>query len=180
MERKLDATTLYEGRVLTLTRVRVELPDGRRQVREIVHTNGAAGVLAHRGERVLFVRQWRTPLNQETLELPAGRIEPGETALACAKRELNEEGQLAANHWQPLTAFYQSAGFSDAHLTLFEAHQLHRPDVQRPLDDGEVLDGTWLTLAEAQQAQATGLICDAKTVIGLALWQLQCMEGTNG
>ncbi|WP_461224192.1 NUDIX hydrolase [Lacticaseibacillus suihuaensis] len=156
-----------------MDRLTVQLPDGTAASREVVRTTGAAGVLAQSGERVLFVRQWRTPLGQETLELPAGRIEPGEAPLATAKRELNEEAQLAATNWQYLARVAQSAGFSDATITLYSATGLHRPANQRPQDVGEAVAGEWLTLAEALAAQAQGVICDAKTVIGLLHWQLK-------
>ncbi|WP_179395280.1 NUDIX domain-containing protein [Lacticaseibacillus absianus] len=180
MERIVTTETLYRGRILTLTRATVALPDGRTQVREIVRTHGAAGVLAIRGARALFVRQWRTPLRQETLELPAGRIEPGESPLQCAQRELNEEAQLAATTWQALGAFYQSAGFSDAQTHLFMATGLHHPAHQRPLDDGEQLAGEWLTLDQAQAAQAEGTLCDAKTLIGLNAWRAMRQEEDHG
>lgn len=169
-EEIVSSRTVYQGQILSVVEKTVRLPDGTLATREVVHTTGAAGVLALQDNRALFVRQWRTPIQQETLELIAGRIEPGETPLATAQRELNEEGQLAATHWEPLTRFFQGAGFTDGQTHLFVATGLHRPETQRPLDVGETVTGEWLTLAEAQAAQQQGLICDAKTVLGLALW----------
>lgn len=164
---------LYAGPILTLSELTVRLPDGTTAPRILVHTTGAAGVLALKQGRALFVRQWRTPLGQETLEVPAGKIEPGETPLQAAKRELNEEAQLAAEHWQPLTHFYQSAGFSDAQTHLFLAEDFHAPAQQRPQDVGESVQGELLSLQEAQAAQQAGLICDAKTTLAVALWALE-------
>lgn len=173
MEKIERREQLYAGPILTLSELTVRLEDGTTAPRILVHTTGAAGVLALQDGKALFVRQWRTPLGQETLELPAGKIEPDETPLAAAKRELNEEAQLAADDWAPLTHFFQSAGFSDAQTYLFTARRLHQPDDQRPQDAGEFVTGEWLTLAEAKRAQDQGLICDAKTTLGLALWTLQ-------
>ncbi|WP_225047359.1 NUDIX domain-containing protein [Lacticaseibacillus kribbianus] len=174
MEKIVASERLYTGRILELNRLTVRLQDGTTGYREVVHTNGAAGVLARRADgRVLFVRQWHTPLGQETLELPAGRIEPGESALHAAQRELNEEGGLAADTWQPLGRTYQAAGFSDASITLFAASGLHAPAAARSQDRGEFVTGTWLTLEAALAAQQAGTICDAKTVIGLLHWQLR-------
>ncbi|WP_461213521.1 NUDIX domain-containing protein [Lacticaseibacillus sp. GG6-2] len=163
--------TLYTGKILTLKRQTVRLADGRTALREVVHTTGSAGVLAlDKAQRALFVRQWRAPLGQETLELIAGRIEVGEKPLATAKRELNEEAGLQATNWRPLSTFYQAAGFSDAQCHLFVAEGLAPVSHKRPQDDGEAVVGEWLSLAQAQVQQAAGVICDAKTVLGLALW----------
>ena len=176
----LTEDILYDGAILTLGRQTVRLADGREAQREVVHTTGSAGILAlDENQRALFVRQWRTPLHQETLELIAGRLEPGEAPLATAKRELNEEVGLSAESWQPLTTFYQAAGFSDAKCHLFVARDLRPVAVKRPQDDGEVVSGEWLTLPEALAEQAAGVICDAKTVLGLALWATLGGE-TNG
>ncbi len=170
-ETLLTEEILYDGAILSLGRQTVVLADGRRALREVVHTTGSAGVLALDGaKRALFVRQWRAPLQQATLELLAGRIEVGEAPLVTAQRELNEEGGLAADDWQPLSTFYQAAGFSDAQCHLFVARGLHRLAHKRPQDDGEAVVGEWLTLEEAHVQQAAGVICDAKTVLGLALW----------
>lgn len=170
-EHLLSEETIYAGRVLRLTKATVRVPDGTVASREIVHTTGAAGILVlNEGNQALFVNQWRTPLNQLTLEIPAGKIEPRETPLAAAKRELNEEGSLRAARWAPLTTYYQAAGFSDAQTHLFVARGLSAPSVQRQLDQGEFLDQQWLTQEEARQAQQEGAICDAKTVLALALW----------
>lgn len=173
MEKIEGRQQIYQDQILTLSQLTVRLEDHTMAKRILVHTTGAAGVLAISQNKALFVRQWRTPLGQETLELPAGKINPGETPLEAAKRELNEEAQLAADEWAPLTHFYQSAGFSDAESTLFSARHLHKPAEQRSQDVGEFVTGEWLTLEEAKQAQADGLICDAKTTLGLALWELQ-------
>lgn len=177
MEKIEKRKQLYAGPILTLSELTVRLEDGTQAPRILVHTTGAAGVLALQDGKALFVRQWRTPLEQETLELPAGKIDPGETPLQAAKRELNEEAKLAADEWAPLTHFYQSAGFSDAQTHLFTARRLHQPAVQRGQDVGEFVAGEWLTLAEAKAAQAQGLICDAKTTLGLALWELEVQHG---
>ncbi|MFD1483736.1 NUDIX domain-containing protein [Lacticaseibacillus baoqingensis] len=177
-ERLLAEETLFAGRVVTLAKQTVALPTGQTAQREVVHTSGSAGVLARQKNRALFVRQWRAPLQQATLELIAGRIEPGEAGLVTAKRELNEEAGLAAQTWRPLTSFYQAAGFSDARCQLFIATNLAPLDHKRPLDADEAVAKVWLTLPEALAAQAAGTICDAKTMIGILHWQL--MEAAHG
>lgn len=177
-EQIITTTTLYDGKILRLEQLQVQLADGSLASREVVRSNGAAAVLALKDNQVLLVRQWRTPLNQWTLELPAGRINVGEAPLVTAQRELNEETGLQAATWQPLGAVFQSAGFSDAKVHLFLATELSQVADKRPQDVGEFVAGQWLSLPEALQAQAAGLICDAKTVMGLLHWQL--MEEQHG
>lgn len=169
-ETLLSETILYEGKVVTLGKQTVRLADGQKATREVVHTTGSAGVLALAGERALFVSQWRAPLKQATIELLAGRIEVGEDPQHTAERELNEEAGLRAGQLTPLTQFYQAAGFSDALCHLFLARELTAVADQRPQDAGEFVQTQWLTLPEAKALQAQGVICDAKTVLGLALW----------
>ncbi|MFD1432552.1 NUDIX hydrolase [Lacticaseibacillus yichunensis] len=169
--------TLYRGQILTLSQATVLLQDGTTATREIVRTTGAAAILALNGDKALFVRQWRTPLNRETLELVAGKIEPKETPLAAAKRELNEEAGLEAGTWRPLTSFFQSAGFSDAKTTLFLATGLTPALHKRAMDPGEFVQVQWLTLAQAQAAHQDGRLCDAKSTLGLALWELEQKAG---
>lgn len=169
-ETLLSEETLFKGKVVTLGKQTVRLADGKKATREVVHTTGSAGVLAIDGDRALFVSQWRAPLKQATVELLAGRIEVGEDPRDTAERELNEEAGLQAGRLTPLTQFYQAAGFSDALCHLFLAEDLTPVADKRPQDAGEFVDAQWLTLKGAQALQAQGVICDAKTVLGLALW----------
>jgi ADP-ribose pyrophosphatase len=169
-ETLLSEKTLFKGKVVTLDKQTVRLADGTTALREVVHTTGSAGVLALDGDRALFVSQWRAPLKQATVELPAGRIEVGEDPLVTATRELNEEAGLKASQMTFLTKFYQAAGFSDALCHLYLAKDLSSIANKRPQDIGEFVNAQWLTLTEAQQLQAQGVICDAKTILGLALW----------
>lgn len=169
-EALLSETILYQGKVVTLAKQTVRLADGQTADREVVHTTGSAAILALNGDQALFVSQWRAPLKQATIELPAGRIEVGEAPMVTAARELNEEAGLKANKLTPLTQFYQAAGFSDALCHVFLAEELTSVVAKRPQDVGEFVDAQWLTLREAQALLAQGVICDAKTVLGLALW----------
>jgi len=157
----------------------VELPLGTLATREVVHAHPAAGVLALNGAKALFVRQWRATVGQETLEIPAGKLETDESALSAAKRELDEETGLGAAEWRQLTHYYQSLGFSDAEMTIFFATQLNHLAHKRPQDADEAVAGEWLTMTQAQAAVAQGTICDAKTLLALQYWQ-QIEGGQDG
>lgn len=166
--------TIYHGAILDLALEKVRLPNGKPADREIVHHHGAVGLipLTDNGEIVL-VKQWREPLRRVTLEIPAGKIEPGEDPLQTANRELNEEVRMKATHLEQVAQFYTSPGFADEKMTLFCATGLAPVANELPQDDDEFLELVSLTPMEMRQRVADGLICDAKTIMALWYWQLR-------
>ncbi len=120
---------------------------------------------------MLLVRQWRAPLRQETLEIIAGKLEPGENEASAVVRELNEEARLQAQSVEKLTSFYVSPGFTNEKLTLYHASGLSPVSEKLPQDEGEILNLEWLDIKEVQVAIAKGEICDAKTIMAVMLWQ---------
>ena len=113
-------------------------------------------------------------MQRETLEIPAGKIDPGEKNLdQVALRELNEETGLTTQKLVHVTDFFSSPGFSNELMTLYYTDTLTPVTHKRSLDDDEFLNVEKLTLEEAQAAVADGLICDAKTIMALYYWQLQ-------
>ena len=113
-EKCLKSERIYSGKILNLRRDIVELPNGQQASREVVEHSGAIGVVALEGDgRVYLVRQYRYPIGQITLEIPAGKLEEGEDPLDCARRELKEETGIEAKRWEPLLTFYTTPGFSN-------------------------------------------------------------------
>lgn len=134
----------------------------------MVEHPGAAAVLAlddMRGE-VVLVRQYRRPAGTVLLEVPAGKLDPGEEPLQCARRELREETGLAGEEWKQLTWFYPSPGFCDEKIYLFLARGLSRaaPAAQ---DEDEHVETVMLPPGKARRLIETGEITDAKTIIAL-------------
>jgi ADP-ribose pyrophosphatase len=166
-ERTVSSRRAFSGRLLALRVDEVELDSGRRATREVVEHPGAVAVLAWDGERLAAVRQWRQAAGAELLEIPAGTLEPGESPLTTAQRELAEECGLTAARWEEGPGFYTAPGFSTELLTLFLATDLHPVDVAPP--DDEALERSWLTLADALAAIDDGRIRDAKSMVGV-LW----------
>ena len=157
---------IYAGRVVTLRLKYLLQADGTRRVREIVeHAPGAAVVAIDKDDQVLLVRQWRPAVDALVLELPAGLVDPGETPLETAGRELAEETGYEARHLEPLVSFYASPGFSTELLHLFVATDLQPADVAQ--DEEEEIELVRLPLEEAIQRVLRGEISDAKTVAGL-------------
>ena len=166
-ERTLSSRIAFSGRLLALRVDEVELESGRHATREVVQHPGAVAILAWDGARLAMVRQWRQAAAAELLEIPAGTVEPGETALVTAQRELAEECGLAGATWMEGPAFYTAPGFSTELLTLFLATELGPIEIAVPED--ETLERSWLTLSEALAAIDDGEIRDAKSLAGI-LW----------
>ncbi|HVG74266.1 MAG TPA: NUDIX hydrolase [Thermoleophilaceae bacterium] len=166
MER-IGGEVVWEGKIATVRIDRFRYDDGKEAEREIVEHPGAAGVVAHDGERVYLVRQPREAVNDPgLLELPAGKLdEEGESPLDTAQRELAEEIGKGARAWQHLTSFYTSPGFTNEECHLFMATDLY--DESSEGDEDERIEIVEVPLSRLDQ---TIRDCrDSKTLIGL-LW----------
>jgi ADP-ribose pyrophosphatase len=164
---------IYAGRVVTLRRKHLRQPDGRVLLREVVeHAEGAAVVAIDRDGQVLLVRQSRPAIGSSVLELPAGLVDPGESAEQCALRELSEETGFAAASIVPLVSFYSSPGFCTELLHIFSASDLRPSSGTR--DEEEEIELVRLPLEHAIEQVLHGEISDAKTVAGLlTFWRSQ-------
>jgi len=144
-------------------------PSGFEIHRSIVRHPGSAVMMAvDERKRVLLVKQYRLPAERELWELPAGRIDPGETALQAAKRELREETGYSAKKWQKLVTFWASPGYVDEQMTIFLATELTEGK-QEPMED-ERIEVRWFALKQMQDFVQRGKIVDAKTLIGFYTW----------
>ncbi len=144
----------------------VELPDGERLQLEVVRHAGGAAVVAINAEgRVCLLRQYRHAAGGWIWELPAGRLEPDESPLDTAQRELREEAGLQAERWQPLGTMISTPGFCDEVIHVFLARELAL--VTRATERHELIEVHWLPFADAVAWARSGAITDAKTVVGL-------------
>lgn len=165
-EEKLNSTTIYEGKILNLVRDEVELSTGAKAFREVVRQRSAVVVCAITpDDKILFVKQYRYPVGEAILELPAGRLEPNEDPMIACGRELREETGYVAKTWKPLGFIHPSAGFSDEKLYLYLAKGLEF--VEQKLDDGEILDVLQYSLQEVLKMIEDGTINDAKTICAI-------------
>ena len=174
-ETALSSEHVYEGSRLSLRVDQVRMADGRRAAREVVEHPDAVVVLAYGDDgRIAFVRQWRAPAERPLLELPAGRIDPGESPAEAARRELREEVGLEPRDLQPSHGFYVAPGWATEYLYGFIARDC--AEAPLPPDEDEELQVEWLTLGEAMQAVEQGEIVDAKSLI---LLQSQALEAVG-
>jgi ADP-ribose pyrophosphatase len=172
LEKKIDGELVYEGRILDLEVDRVLLPNGGEALREFVRHKGAVVVLPlHEDRRVEFVRQHRYPTGEVILELPAGKLDPGEEPVDCAGRELAEETGWKPIEIHELGSFFTTPGFTDEVLYAFIATPLEpAPEVAQ--DPDEAIDNVSMTVEEALAACRSGEIKDSKTMATLLLAQL--------
>jgi ADP-ribose pyrophosphatase len=147
------------------------MPDGSRMVRDVVRHPGAVVILPLTASKtILLVRQYRHPIGQWILELPAGTLEPGEEPLACAQREICEEVGFAARAWQKLGELYPAPGFCDERQRLYLAQDLYEKSL--PCDDDEQIEVEEIGLSEVPALIRGGAIQDAKTIAALFHAQL--------
>ncbi len=164
-EKVVGAQSLAQTPVFVAERLEVQTADGARAPRFIARHHGGVGVVAVREGSVCLVRQYRCALGRVTLEIPAGRLEPGEEPHAAAARELAEETGLVASDLRHLVRVYGSPGFTDEKTDVFLATGL----AQGPAcpDEGEFLRAAWLPATDVVRAVLAGAIQDSKTVCGV-------------
>jgi ADP-ribose pyrophosphatase len=174
-EHTLESRTVYQGGLLHVVEDAVRLPDGRQSTREYIRHPGAVMVVpvTDRGE-VVLVRQYRYPLKRHFIEIPAGKIEPGEDPLMTGMRELREECGIEAGSWQHIATVHPCIGYSDERIELYVARCLTR--VASAPAEGEFVETLEVGLDEAMKWVREGRITEVKTIIGL-MWADKLLRG---
>ena len=173
----LASESIFRGRVFEVVRERIRLKSGLEQQLAIVRHPGAVGVLPLWDDgTVTLVRQYRHAVGRELLEIPAGRLEPGEAPEAAALRELEEETGLRAGRLRPLGSFFPAPGFCSEELHLFVATGLVTVEgPRRAADPDEEITSVRVSLGDAAQ------LCfqDAKSYMALARLKLDLRTGSS-
>lgn len=157
---------IYRGKSVDFCVDEILLPNGSTATREYLDHPGAVGVLPFLDEdTVVLVRQYRYPVGEVTLEMPAGKLDKGEDVRTCVARELHEETGYTAKRVKPLLRYWPTPAFANEVLHLFTAEGLtagqHHPD------DDEFLEVVRMPFQKALGLVRSGKIKDSKTVIGL-------------
>lgn len=167
-EKTIVTKPIYDGKIISLQVDDVTLPDGKLAKREIVKHPGAVALIPMTDEgKIIFVKQFRKALERTIVEIPAGRIEPGEDPMLTAIRELEEETGLGTKEIIYLQSFATSPGFADEVIHLYVAKDLYTIESPAAGDEDEFIDILELTIDEAEEMVATGEIYDAKTAFAV-------------
>jgi ADP-ribose diphosphatase len=168
---KIRSERIYSGRIINLDRDTVRFPDGSVGELEMIRHPGASAVVPFVSEpsgddpQILMVRQYRYAAEEYLYEIPAGRLDPGEAPLACAKRELKEETGCTARNMEFLFTMFTTPGFTDERIHLFLASGLERGQTAHESD--EFMTVETVTLSTALRFIEEGRIKDGKTALGI-------------
>jgi ADP-ribose pyrophosphatase len=166
----ISSRQLLKNDIFTVTDDEAVDPGGFKIHRAIVQHRGSAVMMpVDAKRRILLVRQYRLPARQSLWELPAGRVDEGETVLTAARRELVEETGYRARKWRKLVSFFPSPGYVAEKMTIFMATELTEGKAT-PMED-ERIECRWFTPKELEQWIRAGKIVDAKTLIGFMAWR---------
>jgi ADP-ribose pyrophosphatase len=173
-ERTTVTTPIFSGKVIKVQVDEVVLPNGATSKREIVKHPGAVAVVAVTDEgKIVLVEQYRKAMEKTLVEIPAGKLEPGEAPETTAVRELEEETGYVCDEMKLIASFYTSPGFADELIYLYEATGLKKKEDKADLDEDEFVELMEVTLEEALQFIENQRIHDAKTIMAVQYLQLK-------
>ena len=176
-EERIAGEKVYGGVLLHVYRDVVRLPGGAPATREYIDHPGAVAIVPVVDHGlILLERQFRYPIGRVMVEIPAGKIDPGEDPLDTARRELLEETGRVAEAWRHLGTIHPLVAYSNEHIELYLATGLAAAETGATLDDGEILETFTLPLEEALDWIRDGRITDSKTMIGL-MWAARLRAG---
>jgi ADP-ribose pyrophosphatase len=174
-EETLSSEIVFEGVFLRVFQDRVRTPDGHETSREYLRHPGAVMMIPLLDDgQVVLERQFRYPLGRSFLEFPAGKIDPPETPLECAQRELKEETGYVAANWDYIGGFHNAIGYSDEKIEVYLARGLTMEEART--DDGEVLEVFTASREQLLDWIRDGTVTDVKTIVG-AYWLERFLAG---
>lgn len=178
-EKAISKETVYNGKIINLCKDTVMLPNGKQALREVVkHPGGVCVAALTDKQEILLVSQFRYPVGDEILEVPAGKLTKGEDPLCCGKRELHEETGASAKEYTDLGQLFPSPGYTDEIIYIYLAKGLTYGE-QDP-DDDEFLDVVKMPLETAVEKVLSGEIKDAKSQAAiLKTWLFLQREKTS-
>ena len=173
-EKTIKIEQIYNGRVINLTKDEVKCPNGENAIREIVHHRGGVAILYKVDDKFIFEKQYRYALNEEIIEVPAGKLEEGEIPLEAAKRELLEETGYRPLEMIHLGDSYPTPGYSSEVIHLYYCPKAVKEE--RHLDKDENIDLIYLSLEEIEELIANNEIKDSKSVAAIHLYRSKILK----
>lgn len=168
-EKTIKKETIYNGKVINLTKDEVLCPNGQVSLREIVHHRGGVAILFKVDDKFIFEKQFRYALNEEIIEIPAGKLEEGEQPLEAAKRELLEETGYRPLEMIHLGDSYPTPGYSSEVIHLYYCPKAIKEE--RHLDSDECIELIYLSLDEIEKMMKDNIIKDSKSVAAIYLYK---------
>jgi ADP-ribose pyrophosphatase len=167
-EKTISTKSIYQGNIIKVESLNVLLPNGKEATRDMVSHPGASVVvpISENGE-LYMVRQYRKPIEKESLELPAGKLDAGEDPEVCAKRELKEETGLTAKNMKHIISIHSTPGFCNEVLHMYVAQGLEQGDACA--DEDEFISTERTPVNDLIDKVLKHEITDAKTIIGVLL-----------
>jgi ADP-ribose pyrophosphatase len=160
---------VYTGKAVHFSADEITLPDGKKACREYMEHPGAVAVLPFLdAERIILVKQYRYPVTQLTYEIPAGKLDPGESIAACVKREMAEETGFYPKKVKRILSYWPTPAFSNEVIHVFFATDLVK--TEKSPDEDEFISPAVMPFSRALAMVASGRIRDSKTVIALLAW----------
>jgi len=174
IEKTISKKQIFDGKIIDLYVEDVQLPNGKTSKREVVKHPGAVAVIAVTNEgKIVLVRQYRKAMNRVLIEIPAGKLEKGESPVKTARRELEEETGYRCETMHHLISFYTSPGFADELVHIYIAENLSKLEETAALDEDEFVEVLEVTLDEAIKLVNEQQIYDAKTAYAIQYLQLK-------
>lgn len=170
-EKTITSQQIYKGKVVDLYKDEVLCPNGEISVREIVSHRGGVAILLKIDEKFIIEKQYRYGVDQEIIEIPAGKLEENEIPLEAAKRELLEETGYRPLEMIYLGEIYPTVGYSTETIRIYYCASFVKEE--RHLDSDEVIDLETLSLEEIEDLIAKNVIKDAKTIAAISLYKLR-------
>ena len=165
METWIAKEEIHHGKIFSLWGGRVSLDNGEAAVREYVRHPGGVAIVPVVNHSVILIRQFRIAIERDLIELPAGRLEPGEDPIACAARELEEEIGYRPRQLIPLASYFSSVGFTDERMHIFLALEPEKGTLK--LEADERIREVFMPIEAIQEKLDAQVFEDAKTIIGL-------------
>jgi len=164
-EKTIKQNVIYNGRILSLRKDDILLPDGNQSIREIIDHHGGSAVYCEKDGKILLVRQFRYAYKEEVWEIPAGKINEGEAPMETALREIEEEGGVKAEKLTLICEMYPSPGYTNEKVYIYKAEGI--TEGKKHLDEDEFLSSCWMEKEKVLDMIHKGEIKDAKTLIAL-------------
>ena len=168
-EKLLSSEVIYNGKVIKVTKDEVLCPNKETSIREIVHHRGGVAILIKIDDKFILEKQYRYALQEEIIEMPAGKLEEGEKPLEAANRECLEETGYKPLEMVYLGAMYPTGGYSSEVIHLYYCQKYEKGE--RHLDKDECIDLMYLSLEEVEKLIKDNVIKDAKTIVAFSLYK---------